>query len=184
MCAPAHAHALPTPNAPPSRAQTCKGAHRAHTARYAHQPRSETHHPHKKTSHAAPARGTPTTADQHRSGRAHAATQQQPRSPGRAAPSTRGAAPSRAASPGPDRAGPAKQQQPATSASASGSTEGRTPATASASAAVAAGARCKRFRRHLLRVERFEGAPPSTALHGEPHHPRLLGHVSRASLKV
>jgi hypothetical protein len=39
---------FPRPMPPPPRAQTCKGAHRAHTARYAHQPRSETHHPHKR----------------------------------------------------------------------------------------------------------------------------------------
>eukprot|EP00966_Prymnesium_polylepis_P062316 1445749-Prymnesium_polylepis.1 len=41
MCAShAHAHALPTPKGTPSRAQTCQGAHIAHTARFAHEPRA------------------------------------------------------------------------------------------------------------------------------------------------
>eukprot|EP00966_Prymnesium_polylepis_P076072 1763840-Prymnesium_polylepis.1 len=52
-------------------------------------------------SRVVPARGSPSTDDHHHPGRAHAASAA--RHLGRAAPSTRGAAPNLAASPDPDR---------------------------------------------------------------------------------
>eukprot|EP00966_Prymnesium_polylepis_P054017 1248644-Prymnesium_polylepis.1 len=101
---------FPRPRAPPPRAQTCPGAHSAHTARLVHKPRCVTHTIGIK-SHAAPAHDSPSTAPPHSRAPAHAPAAAQPLGP--AAPFMLAAAPNRAASPALGRSGPAQQPVPA-----------------------------------------------------------------------